>query len=211
MSPFRRIVVWTAYALAILLIGGLAYFSSVVLRKKKAAYQESESLKQLRKAAGEGNADAQTRLGLMYYRGRGVPQDFTEALRWSRRAADQGDAVAQFNLGFMYAKGRGRMPPDYAESALWYRKAADQGNVDAQFNLGLMYHNGQGVPQDSVEAHMWLSLAASRAGGDDVKKFTNARDLVAKRMTPRQIAEAQRRAAEWKPRSGEDKDGGPTK
>lgn len=210
MSPFWRIVVWTAYILALLLIGGMAYFSSVALREKKAAYQESESIKQLRKAAGEGNADAQARLGLLYYRGRGVPQDFAEALRWSRQAADQGDAVAQFNLGFMYAKGRG-MPPNYAETARWYRKAADQGNIEAQFNLGLMYDQGQGVPQDSVEAHMWLSLAVSRAAGDDVKKFTNARDLVADKMTPRQIAEAQRRAAGWKPNSGEAKEGEPVK
>jgi len=210
MSSFWRIVVWTAYVLALLLIGGLAYFSSVALREKKAAYQETESLKQLRKAADEGNADAQTRLGLLYYRGRGVPQDYAEALRWSRKAADQGDAVAQFNLGFMYSKGR-RMPQDFVETARWYRKAADQGNADAQFNLGLMYHKGQGVPRDSVEAHMWLSLAASRASGDDVTKFTNERDLVAKKMTPRQIAEAQRRAAEWKPKSGEDKDGRPAK
>jgi len=211
MSPFRRIVVWTAFVLAILLIGGLAYYSSVALRQKKAAYQETESLKQLRKAADEGNADAQTRLGLMYYRGRGVPQDYAEALRWSRKAADQGDAVAQFNLGFMYAKGRGGMPQDYAETARWYRKAADQGNVDAQFNLGLMYDNGQGVPRDSVEAHMWLSLAASRAARDDVKKYTSARDLVAKRMTPQELAEAHRRAAEWKPKTGEDKDEKPAK
>jgi TPR repeat protein len=211
MSPFRRIVVWAISVLAVLLIGGLAYYSSVALQKKKAAYQETESLQQLRQAAGAGNADAQTRLGLLYYRGRGVPQDFTEALRWSRRAADQGDAVAQFNLGFMYAKGRGGIPPDYAEAALWYRKAAGQGNVDAQFNLGLMYYNGQGVPRDSVEAHMWLSLAVSRAAGDDVKKFTSERDLVARKMTPRQIAEAQRRAAEWEPMSGEDQDAGPAK
>ena len=210
MSPLGRFLAWTAYTLALLLIGGLAYFSSVALREKKAATQESESIKQLRKAAGEGNADAQARLGLLYYRGRGVPQDFAEALRWSRQAADQGDAVAQFNLGFMYSKGRG-MPPDYAETAHWYRKAADQGNIEAQFNLGVMYDQGQGVPQDPVEAHKCLSLAVSRAVGDDIKKFTDARNLVAERMTPRQIAEAQRRAAEWKPKSVEAKDGKPVK
>jgi TPR repeat protein len=208
MSSFRRIAVWAAYVLAVLLIGGLAYFSSVALREKKTAYQETESVKQLRRDADLGNADAQTRLGLLYYRGRGVPQDYAEALRWSRKAADQGDAAAQFNLGFMYAKGR-RMPQDYAESARWYRKAAGQGNVAAQFNLGLMYHYGQGVPRDYVEALMWLSLAASNAARDDVKEYTNARDLVAKKMTPQQIAEARRRAAEWKPDGGEGKDGPP--
>src|ERR1035438_5254339 len=41
---------------------------------------------------------AQVHLGLMYYQGQGVPQDYKEAMRWYRLAADQGDADAQFNL-----------------------------------------------------------------------------------------------------------------
>ena len=210
MSPFWRIGAWVVYALVILLIGGLAYFSSVALQERKAAYQETEFVKQLRQSAEQGNADAQARLGLLYYRGRGVRQDYVEALRWSRQAAGQGDAVAQFTLGFMYAKGRG-IPQDLAEAARWYRKAADQGHADAQSSLGLMYDKGQGVPRDSVEAHKWLSLAAARAGAADVKVFSNARDLVAKKLTPRQIAEARRRAAEWEPTSGGDQVGEPAK
>jgi hypothetical protein len=210
MSPFWRIGAWVAYSLVILLIGGLAYFSSVALQEKKAADQETDFVKQLRQSAEQGNADAQARLGLLYYRGRGVRQDYAEALRWSRQAAGQGDAVAQFNLGFMYAKGRG-IPQDLAEAARWYRIAADQGHADAQSSLGLMYDKGQGVPRDSVEAHKWLSLAASRAGAADVKEFTHARDLVAKKLTPRQLDEARRRAAEWEPTSGGDQDGEPAK
>lgn len=210
MSPFWRIGAWVAYSLVILLIGGLAYFSSVALQEKKAAYQETEFVKQLRQSAEQGNADAQARLGLLYYRGRGVRQDYAEALRWSRQAAGQGDAVAQFNLGFMYAKGRG-IPQDLAEAARWYRMAADQGHADAQSSLGLMCDKGQGVPQDSVEAHKWLSLAAARAGAADVKEYTNARDLVARKLTPRQLDEARRRAAEWKPTGGGDQDGEPAK
>jgi hypothetical protein len=50
---------------------------------------------------------------------------------------------------------------------------------------------------------MWLSLAASRTSGDDQKKFADARELLAKKMTAQQMAEAQRRAREWKPKSGE--------
>jgi hypothetical protein len=46
---------------------------------------------------------------------------------------------------------------------------------------------------------MWLNLAASRASGDQQKTYADARELVAKKMTPQQIAEAQRRAREWKP------------
>jgi hypothetical protein len=51
---------------------------------------------------------------------------------------------------------------------------------------------------------MWCNLAASGARGDDQKKYADLRELLAKTMTPQQIAEAQRRAREWKPKSGVD-------
>ncbi|MFT6774984.1 MAG: TPR repeat protein [Paracoccaceae bacterium] len=58
-----------------------------------------------------------------------------------------------------------------------------------------MYGEGTGVPPDTVQAHMWFSLAA--AGGID-DAWTN-RNIAARRMTPAEVAEAQRRAREWKP------------
>jgi TPR repeat protein len=48
----------------------------------------------LRPLAKQGNATAQTSLGLMYGNGRGVPKDDMEAVRWYRKAAEQGDAHA---------------------------------------------------------------------------------------------------------------------
>ncbi len=102
---------------------------------------------------------------------------------------------SQYSLGVMYANGQG-VPQDYAEAVRWYRKAADWGVPSAQNNLGAMYANGRGVTQDSVEAHMWFNLAGEQGNKTD----TNNRDIVAKRMTPTQIAEAQRRAAIWRPR-----------
>ena len=62
--------------------------------------------------------------------------------------------------------------------------AAEQGLAAAQNNLGLMYTNGEGVPQDNVEAHMWLNLAASRSSGADRERAVTTRDAVAERMTP---------------------------
>ncbi len=61
-----------------------------------------EAAKWYRKAAEQGDADAQFRLGVMYHEGEGVSQDYTEAAKWSRKAAEQGDASAQINLGVMY-------------------------------------------------------------------------------------------------------------
>jgi len=89
---------------------------------------------------------------------------------------------------------------DYAQAVKWYRKAAEQGDADAQFNLALMYDNGQGVPQDYVQAHMWLNLAAAGLPpGEDRDSAVKNRDIVAKLMTPAQIAEAQRLAGKWRP------------
>ena len=76
----------------------------------------------------------------------------------------------------------------------WFRKAAEEGNVFAQHALGVLYVKGEGVPQDYVQAHMWFSLSAAQGGG------TNNQDIIAARMTPPQIAEAQKLAREWKPK-----------
>ena len=93
------------------------------------------------------------------------------------------------------------MPQDYSEAVRWTRKAANQGNALGQTNLGVMYGKGRGVPQDYVQAHIWFNLAASRfPPGTDRDKAVKNRDLVAKLMTPAQIAEAQRLAREWKPK-----------
>jgi len=202
MRSSWRIAVLTTCGLAILLIVEPSC-SSPTSVQKKAGYQETESLSVLLKAGDEGDADAQAKLGAMYYSGTGVPQDYAEAICWYRKAADQGDASSQLLLGGMYSEGTG-VPQDRAEATRWYRKAADQGHADAQFLLGLMYDNGIGVPQDYMEAHVWLNLAASRASGDQQTEYANVRDLVAKKMTSQQIAEAQRRAREWKPKSGAD-------
>jgi hypothetical protein len=138
----------------------------------------------------------------MYDQGKGVVQDYAEAILWYRKAAEQGDVLAQLNLGVMYDEGKG-VVEDYVEAIRWFRKAAEQGDARAQYNLGLMYSKRRGVVQDYVQAHMWVNLAASRATGDDQKRFTEARDALARKMNSEQIAEAQRRAREWKPKTGE--------
>ncbi len=74
--------------------------------------------------------------------------------------------------------------------------AAPAWNADAQYNLALMYKKGRGVTQDYVQAHMWFNLAGAQG---KIKAVKN-RDMVAKRMTPAQIAEAQRLARKWRPR-----------
>jgi hypothetical protein len=172
----------------------------------------AEAAKWYCKAADQGNVSDQYNLGYMYSKGEGVPQDYAEAAKWYRKAADQGNADAQYNLGLMYEGlildiGEG-VPPDISEAAKWYRKAADQGNADAQYNLGYKYYIGGGVLQDYVLAHMWFNLAASVLSESAVSlqdwdkrdQAIGKRDLVASKMTPAQIAEAEQMTREWKPK-----------
>jgi hypothetical protein len=56
------------------------------------------------------------------------------------------------------------------------------------------------VPQDYVQAHMWFNLAASRAPASERDEAIKMRNIAASRMTPAQIAEAQKLAREWKPK-----------
>jgi TPR repeat protein len=125
--------------------------------------------------------------------------DYATELQILRSLAEQGNALAQLGLGVMYAMGQG-VPQDYAQAFVWYRKAAEQGDARAQFNLGLMYANSHGVPRDHVRAHMWFNIAAGASDASIRDLSVKWRDLVATRMTPAQIAEAQRIASEWKPK-----------
>ena len=166
------------------------------IEKGLEAYEQRDyatALREWRPLAEQGDAYAQFQLGFMYAIGQGVPRDYAEAVKWYRKAAEQGFALAQNNLGLRYTEGQG-VPQDYAEAVKWFRKAAEQGHANAQNNLGLRYSDGKGVPQDYVLAHKWLNLAAALGvmAGD-----TTARDYVASKMTPAQIAEAQRLAREW--------------
>ena len=48
--------------------------------------------------AEKGDGKAQTNLGWIYEKGKGVTQDNQKAAKWYRLAAEQGFALAQFNL-----------------------------------------------------------------------------------------------------------------
>ena len=127
--------------------------------------------------------------------------DYATAFRLMKPLAEQGYAKAQYNLGVMYRIGDG-VPQDNTETMKWYRKAAEQGIADAQYFLGVAFDSGQGVSQDSVQAYMWYSLAASRLSEAEAEKremVLMSRGVIASRMTPEQLEEAQRLAREWKP------------
>jgi TPR repeat protein len=135
---------------------------------------------------------AQNNIGLMYYSGEGVAQDYAEARKWFTLSAEHGYSGAQHNLGVMYQTGQG-VPRDDAEARKWFTLAAEQGHAGAQFNVGILYANGYGVPRDYVSAHMWFDLSAARG----FEPALRAREETAGVLTPAQLTEARHRAKEW--------------
>ncbi|MRH77720.1 sel1 repeat family protein [Spiribacter sp. C176] len=188
----KRII--RAVVMALLLAPGMLWANDLTQQFKAGveAYKirDYETAYEIFLPFAEGGLDiAQYNLGLMYSHGQGVAQDYAEAARWYRLAAEQGDVDAQLNLGVLYVQGQG-VAQDYAEAVRWYRLAAEQGNAKAQYNLGRMYGLGNGVIQDYSTAHMWFNIAASNGNSDAVHN----RDVIADRMTPEAIADAQSRA-----------------
>jgi TPR repeat protein len=151
-----------------------------------------EALKWSRPAAEQGIPEAQFNLGQFF--AYNDPPDYVEAAKWFRKAAEQGLTYAQNMLGMACYNGRG-VSQQYAEAVKWYRRSADQGNAWGQLLLGLCYNRGEGVEKDTVEAYKWLNLAATQ-GSDS---FVKARDNVLKTLTPEEIVEGQKRAADFSP------------
>lgn len=79
---------------------------------------------------------------------------------------------------------------DYAAALGEWRPLAEQRHADAQNNLGAMYSKGDGVLRDSVFAHMWYNISSANGSEFGRKNL----DIVAKRMTWEQIADATQRA-----------------
>ncbi len=167
-----------------------------------AAYQQGDYLaayRLCRPLAEHGNGDAEFLLGLMYANGKGVRQSNAEAAQWYQAASDDGQDVAQNNLGLMYAAGLG-VRHSYTEAAKLYWLAADQGNPRAQYNLAVAYRDGQGVDPDNVQAFFWYTLSAAAKWDSAIQQqATMERDELAAKMSPAQVAQAQAKAAAWKP------------
>ena len=119
--------------------------------------------------------------------------DYLAAVHEWKPLAENGDAVFQGMLGSIYCRGKPGINKDHKKALKWFTLAAEQGNANAQTNLGVMYDKGQGIIQDNVYAHMWWNIAASSG---ESKNASNNRDIVAGRMTPAQIADAQKLARE---------------
>ena len=148
-----------------------------------------------RKASASGSAEAQRRLGFMFYHGEGVAQDNKQAVALFERAAEGGDVRSAANLAKMYQYGMG-VEQDDKRAATWFRKAAEMGDAPSQFEMSIVYYKGEGAERDRTEAAKWWTLAMS-GGGEYAKRIRASVESAEAKLTPEEIAEGKRRAAEW--------------
>ena len=109
------------------------------------------ALKWYRMAAGQGYADAQANLGVMYMQGLGVSQDYKVAIKWLKLAANQGNVNAQINLGARHALAKRTVIPVFRdEYYLGYLKISF---IDDESAAGILYLRNRrisAVPGDEV-------------------------------------------------------------
>ena len=199
-----------AYFAALLLAAGLLCSCAHAPQSKgpRMIFQETKA------EAEQGDVGSQISLGSHYERGDGVEKDYVQAVKWFRKAAEQGDPTAQRCLGDCYHEGKG-VKEDHAEAVKWFLKAAKQGEFYAQKGLVVSYDLGQGVTKDYAEAYAWLGVVsktledrekptvgrkmspwlAARLGLDPttLKDANRYRDKLAKKMSPQQVGDAQKR------------------
>jgi len=97
----------------------------------------------------------------------------------------------------MYRDGDGTKP-DAAASLGWFRRAAEQGYVKAQSRLGQRLAHAEQARRNDQEAYLWSALAARKGASDAAGQL----QMLKARMSPEQIAEAERRVAAWQPKCG---------
>lgn len=141
----------------------------------KAQYADAARL--LEPLAKAGNAGAQYQLGVLYYNGKGVPEDEKKAVQLFTSSAQQGNVEAMYQLGnaFTFGNETPRLVADAdVEAANWYFKAAKLGNADAQYSIGLLFMAGKGLAKNDKEAMYWMQQAAKN-GHKDAKNYVGHR------------------------------------
>jgi len=164
-------------------------FTNTMANNPTIKTQASQKYFYAKRAALQGNAQAQYDLGLMYATGDGVEKNEALALTWftrasennfakrvnvqrvvkptvtsqkvifAKRAAAKGNVQAQFDLGMMYLKGDGVRKNEQL-AFTYFHKAARKNHVEAKFYMGLSFAEGKGVRKQTQLARYWFKLAA---------------------------------------------------
>jgi TPR repeat protein len=120
-------------------------------------------VKDLEAKADGGDVASLHALGLLFYYGEGVRQDYKKSAGYLSSAAEAGFPPSLSFLGLLYERGLG-VKEDIPKAVELYERAADAGDSLAQLSLGALYFFGEKLPADYDKALAWFGKAA--ANGD---------------------------------------------
>jgi len=123
---------------------------------------QKESLKWYEKAAKQGNAEAQFRVGR-------VQKTYTECAKWYHKAADQGHVPAMTWLRKLYYEGLG-VSKDLVKAAAWSLKAAELGDTVSMDWIAWFYLYGTGVQKSNQNAIHWYKKALENENSSAMTK-----------------------------------------
>lgn len=145
-----------------------AAFQTAMMARAKGDF--ATMFREMTALANEGYAKAQARLGWMYQRGLGVPQDYQQARAWYEKAGANGLANAIAHVGKLYELGLG-VEKDYLKAATLYQRAIVGGSALGLSHLGSLYLTGRGVPLDSVKAAEYFRLGMEQGNYNAMTKL----------------------------------------
>ncbi|MCL2211494.1 MAG: DUF1963 domain-containing protein, partial [Treponema sp.] len=124
-----------------------------------------EHINRLTSAMNTGGAAEQFEMGLCYYLGDGVEQDYDAAFLWFSKAAEQNYAKAQLYLGECYDSGYG-VKQDRKQAGQLFLKAAQQGLAEAQFRVTSCFMGTfNGFEYNPERYNYWKDKAAEQGYG----------------------------------------------
>jgi TPR repeat protein len=113
-----------------------------------------------KRAAEEGDREAQRYLGDMYRLGRGMAsKDYGQAIEWYTRIANDLENNIAYYLGTMYHAGS-RDIQHFSKALKWYKKMKILNKGYSLRSIGLLYEYGDGVQQDYSLALRYYKMAA---------------------------------------------------
>lgn len=121
------------------------------------------------KASADGGYKlGQLNLGVMYYRGDGVKQDYSKASTLFLAASKQDLPIADFYIGIMYENAQGT-ERNLVKALYWYESAANKGNSRGAIKSGGYHYYGYGTVINMEESFKYYKMAAEL--GDKVGRF----------------------------------------
>lgn len=137
-------------------------FSQADIKQANKAYRQHDyqyAFEEYSKLAKQDDINAQAKLGIMFYWGRGTLRNDYQAYYWSLKAAQKGQAEAQQMLGYLYENGI-YIPKNVNRAIDWYQKAMQQNNWSAAASLANLYLLGKGRPKNLKNALYFAKKAA---------------------------------------------------